>query len=99
MLLFSTTKSINLEECILCQRKSNFPSGEIGRGNYHDSKPLYLGISPQAWLVLAGSASLFPRLNCTHKEADYRMMFHVQDIVSPRSGPVTLSSGDTVMSL
>ena len=64
--------------------------------NYHDSKPLYLGISPQAWLV---SASLFPWLNCTHEEADDRMMFHVQDIVSPRSGPihasVTLSSGDT----
>ena len=65
--------------------------------NYHDSKPLYLGISPRAWLVSAGSASLFPRLNCTHEEADDRMMFHVQDIVSHRSGPtsVTLSSGDT----
>ena len=67
--------------------QSNFPSGEIGRGNYHDSKPLYLGMSPQAWLVSAGSASLLPRLNCTHEEADDRMMFHVQDIVSPRSGP------------
>ena len=65
--------------------------------NYHDSKPLYLGISPQAWLVSTGSASSFPRLNCTHEEADDRMMFHVQDIVSHHSEPisVTLSSGDT----
>ncbi len=65
--------------------------------NYHGFKPLYLGISPQAWLVSADSASLFPRLNCTHEEADDRMMFHVQDIVSHRSGPtsVMLSSGDT----
>ncbi len=65
--------------------------------NYQDSKPLYLGISPQAWMVSAGCASLFSRLNCTHEEADDRMMFHVQDIVSHRSGPtsITLSSGDT----
>ena len=38
----------------------------------------------------------FTRLNCTHEEADDRMMFHVQDIPSHRSGPtsLTLSSGD-----
>ncbi len=65
--------------------------------NYKDVKPLYLGISPQSWLVSAGHASLFPRLNCTHEEADDRMMFHVQDILSHCSGPtsITLSSGDT----
>ena len=65
--------------------------------NYKDVKPLYLGISPQSWFVSAGHASLFPRLNCTHEEADDRMMFHVQDILSHRSGPtsITLSSGDT----
>ena len=65
--------------------------------NYHGSKPLYLGISPQAWIVSAGCASVFPQLNCTHEEADDRMMFHIQDILSRRSGPtsMTLSSGDT----
>ena len=65
--------------------------------NYNGSKPLYLGISPQAWVVSAGHAALFPRLNCTHEEADDRMMFHVQDILSHRSGPtsLTLLSGDT----
>lgn len=52
--------------------------------NYQGTKPLYLGISPQAWTVSAGCASPFPRLNCTHKEADDRMMFHVQDILSHR---------------
>ncbi len=62
--------------------------------NYSGSKPLYLGISP---LVSAGHATLYPRLNCTHEEADDRIMFHVQDITSHRSGPtsLTLSSGDT----
>ncbi|KAK5888952.1 hypothetical protein CesoFtcFv8_015000 [Champsocephalus esox] len=65
--------------------------------NDQGTKPLYLGISPQAWTVSAGCASPFPRLNCTHEEADDRMMFHVQDILSHRSGPtsITLSSGDT----
>ena len=66
--------------------------------NYCGSKPLYLGISPQAWMVLAGCASVFPQLNCTlHEEADDRMMFHVQDILSRQSGPtsMTLLSGDT----
>ena len=64
--------------------------------NYQGTKRLYLGISPKAWMVSAGCASLFPRLNCTHKEADDRMMFHVQDILSHRSGPtsITLLSGD-----
>ena len=65
--------------------------------NYIDTKPLYLGISPQSWFVSAGHASLFPRLNCTYEEADDRMIFHVQDILSHLSGPtsITLSSGDT----
>ena len=156
----ATPKAINLEECILCQKKKRseyLSSGEIGRGcivslakqtesydtraarvlqltvpeqgiikyhasscyrrfqrdmaktvsitqpvewlttNYRGSKPLYLGISPQARIVSAGCASLFPRLNCTHEEADDRMVFHVQDILSRRSEPtsMTLSSGDT----
>ena len=65
--------------------------------NYQGIKPLYLGISPQAWIVSAGCASPFHWLNCTHEEADDRMMFHVQDILSHRTGPtsLTLSSGDT----
>ena len=65
--------------------------------NYCDSKPLYLGISPQAWIISAGYASVFPQLNCTHEEADDRMMFHVQDMLSRPSGPtsMTLLSGDT----
>ena len=65
--------------------------------NYCDSKPLYLGISPQAWMISAGYASVFPQLNCTHEEADDRMMFHVQDMLSRPSGPtsMTLLSGDT----
>lgn len=48
-------------------------------------------------MVSAECASPFHRLNCTHEEADDRMMFHVQDILSHRSGPtsMTLSSGDT----
>ena len=54
--------------------------------NYKGTKPLYLGISPQAWIVSAASASPFPRLNCTHEEADDRMMFHVQDILSHCTG-------------
>ena len=64
--------------------------------NYNGSKPLYLGISPQAWVVSAGHAALFPRFNCTNEEADDRMMFHVQDILSHRSGPTSLMrlSGD-----
>ena len=65
--------------------------------NYNGSKPLYLGISPQTWVMSAGHAALFPHLNCTHEEADDRMMFHVQDILNHRSGPtsLTLLSGDT----
>ena len=65
--------------------------------NYHGSKTLYPGISPHAWIVSAGRALLFPRLNCTHEEAVDRMMFHVQDILSHRTGPtsLTLLSGDT----
>ena len=65
--------------------------------NYCGSKPLYLGISPQAWMVLAGCASVFHQLNCTHDEAHDRMMFHVQDILSCQSGPTSMAllSGDT----
>ena len=67
--------------------------------NYDGNKPLYLGIFPKAWFVSAGRVrvSPFPRLDCTHEEADDRMMFHVQDILSHQSGPtsITLSSGDT----
>ena len=59
--------------------------------NYCGSKPLYLGISPQAWMVLAGCASVFPQLNCTHEEAHDRMMFHVQDILSRQSGPTSMA--------
>ena len=45
----------------------------------------------------AECVSFFPRLNCTHEEADDRMMFHVQDILNHRAGPTSLvlSSGDT----
>ena len=42
--------------------------------NYNGSKPLYLGISPHVWVVSAGHAALFPRLNRTHEEADDRSM-------------------------
>ena len=45
--------------------------------NYQGTKRLYLAISPQAWMVSAGCASPFPRLNCTYEEADDRMTFHV----------------------
>ena len=57
----------------------------------------YVGISPQAWKVSAGTATPFPRLDCTHAEADDRMMFHVQDILSQWSEPttITLLLGDT----
>ena len=60
---------------------------------YQQSKPVYLG----TWLVSAGCASLFPTLNCTHKEADDEMMFHVQAILSHQSGPtsMTWTLGDT----
>ena len=45
----------------------------------------------------AGTATPFPRLDCTHAEADDRLMFHVQDILSQRSEHTTiiLLSGDT----
>ena len=48
-------------------------------------------------MVSAGYASVFPQLNSTHEEANVRMMFHVQDILSHPSGPtsMTLLSGDT----
>ena len=46
---------------------------------YQYSKPVQLG----AWLVSAGCSSPLPWLKCTSKEADDRMMFHVQNILSP----------------
>ena len=65
--------------------------------NYKGNKALYLGISPKAWLVSRGRASPFPRLDCTHEEADDRMMFHIQDVLCHRTDPttITLLSGDT----
>lgn len=65
--------------------------------NYHGTKLLYLGIFPQAWVVSARGALPFPQLNCTHEEADDRMLFHIQNILSTRSGPtsITVSTGDT----
>ena len=65
--------------------------------NYQGNKALYLGISPKSWLVSNGRASPFARLDCTHEEADDRMMFHIQDILCHRSDPttITLLSGDT----
>ena len=48
-------------------------------------------------MVSAGCGSVFPQLNCTHEEANDRMMFHVQDMLSRPSGPtsMTLLSDDT----
>lgn len=65
--------------------------------NYRGTKPIYLGLSPQAWVVSARGASPFPRLNCTHEEADDRIMFHIHDILSNQSGPtsITVYTGDT----
>ena len=65
--------------------------------NYNRIKKLYLGIYPKTWLVSGGYASAFPRLDCTHEEADDRMMIHVQDILRHRSHAtsITLLSGDT----
>ena len=56
-----------------------------------------LGISPQAGMVLAGCASTFPQLNCTHEEADDRVMFHVQNMSSCQLGSTSMMplSGDT----
>ena len=75
--------------------KSAFQAFYVGwlTTNYCGSKPLYLGTSSQAWMVSAGCASVFPQLNCTHEEADDRMMFHVQDIfnLSRRSGPTSMT--------
>ena len=65
--------------------------------NYNGSKQMYLGIYPKTWLVSGGCASAFPRLDCTHEEADDRMMIHIQDILCHRSQAtsITLLSGDT----
>ena len=61
------------------------------RAKYSGTKPLYLGISPNAWSVWAGRACPFPRLDCTHEEADDRMMFHVQDILLHQCGPTSIT--------
>ena len=58
--------------------------------DYQYSKPVYLG----AGLVSTGCASPFPRLNCTSKEVHTRMMFHVKEILSHRSGPTYIHDTD-----
>ena len=65
--------------------------------SYNGIKKLHLGIYPKTWLVSGGHASAFPRLDCTHEEADDRMMIHVQDILCHRSHAtsITLLSGGT----
>ena len=65
--------------------------------NYKGNKPLHLGIHPKSWRVAAGHAHHFPLLDCTHEEADDRIMFHVQVILSDRSIPtsITVFSADT----
>ena len=65
--------------------------------NYNGIKKLYLVIYSKTWLVSGGHASAFPRLDCTHEEADDRMMIHVQDILHHRSHAtsITLLLGDT----
>ena len=65
--------------------------------NHPSAKPLYIGISPQAWVVSNGHASPFARLNCTHEGADDLMMFHIQDILGHRAGNtnITVLSSDT----
>jgi hypothetical protein len=44
-----------------------------------------------SWFVSAARTSPFPRLDCTHEEAD-RMMFHVQDIYVTNLVPLQLRS-------
>ena len=63
--------------------------------NYHGNKPLHLGI--HTWRVSAGHVHHFPLLDCTHEEADDRIMFHIQVILSDRasSTSVTVFSADT----
>ena len=61
----------------------------------------HMSLSPSAVCISYGVTILifsFLRLNCTDEEADDRMMFHVEDILSHRSGPtfMTLSLGDTM---
>jgi hypothetical protein len=65
--------------------------------NYQGTKTLYLGISPEAWILSDGCALPFPQLKCTHEEADDRMTFHVQHVLSQQRGAtsLTLLSGDT----
>ena len=40
----------------------------------------------------AGTATHSSTIDCTHAEADDRMMFHVQDILSQRSEPTTITA-------
>ena len=65
--------------------------------NYHGNKPLHLGIQPKSWRVSAGHVHHCPLLDCTHEEADDRIMFHIQVILSDRtsSTSVTVFSADT----
>lgn len=65
--------------------------------NYNGNKPLHLGIQPKSWRVSDGHVHHFPLLDCAHEEADDRIMFHVQVILSDRSSPtsVTVFSADT----
>ena len=65
--------------------------------NYNGKKPLHLGIQPKSWCMSAGHVHHFPLLHCTHEEADDRIMFHIQVILSDRTSPtsVTVFSADT----
>lgn len=48
---------------------------------YQGTRHLYTVVYHHRNGLSAGCASPFPLLNCTHKEADHRMMFHVQSLV------------------
>ena len=50
-----------------------------------------------AWMVSTGYVSVFPQFNSMHEEANVRMIFHVQDMLSCSSGPtsIALLSDDT----
>ena len=50
----------------------------------------YLGISPQARIMSAGCASIFPQLNCTDEEADGKIMFHVQNMLRFQLGSTSM---------
>jgi len=65
--------------------------------NYRGTTPIHLGLPPHTWVESASCASPFPQLNTSHEEADNRMMFHIQDILSNQSEPtpITVYTGDT----